>query len=55
MDTFDELCGTILVKVEITDLLELLGITTEDLLSRFDDRVMMEQDEIRKFLDDQPR
>ena len=55
MDTFDEMCGIILVKVETTELLELLNITTEDILDRFDDRVMMHQDKLENYLEGQLR
>ena len=55
MDTFDELCDILLVKVDMTELLELLNITTSDIVNRFDDLVIINQDEIREFLDDQLR
>ena len=55
MDTFDELCGTILVKVEPADLMEILNITTSDIVNRFDDLIMINQDKVREFLDDQLR
>ena len=50
MDTYDELCDIILVRLDILDLVELLGITVADLLDRFDDRVMLQQDKIEEFV-----
>lgn len=50
MDTYDEMCVTILVRMDVEDLVELLGITVEEVLDRFDDKVMLKQDEIEEFL-----
>ena len=50
MDTYDEMCVTILVRMDVEDLVELLGITVEEVLDRSDDKVMLKQDEIEEFL-----
>lgn len=55
VDTYEELCGTILGKIDILEVIELLMISAEDLLERFEDRVMMNQSEIEEYLDESLR
>ena len=50
MDTYDEMCGIILVRMDVQDLVELLGITIEEIMDRFDDKVMLKQDDIEEYL-----
>lgn len=52
MDTFDELCGRILAQADAEELLELLDISSEELLQRFEDRVMIRQEQIEEYLDE---
>jgi len=47
-----ELCDRIIVQVDIIELVELLHITTEDIVERFEDRVLIHQDKIEEFLND---
>lgn len=51
MDTYEELRVKLLVHADIIDVLELLNITLDDLIERFDDRVMMNRDDIEEFLE----
>jgi hypothetical protein len=55
MDTFDELCVKLMVHSEIEDVIDLLQITTEDLVSRFEDRLEENIDKIEEFLDEPAR
>ncbi len=55
MDTFEEMCDRIVSKVDMIELLELLDITVPDILERFEDRVMINQDKLEGFLNDSPR
>ena len=52
MDTYDEMCDRILVRLEVLDLVELLDITAKELLDRFEDKVMLQQDEIEEYLNE---
>ena len=52
MDTFDEMCDRIVTNVDMIELLELLDITVKDIVERFEDRVMTNQDDIQEFLND---
>ena len=52
MDTYDELCVRIGDKVDMIELLELLSITVSDVVERFEDRIMMNREDIEEFLDD---
>ena len=38
MDTFEELCVKLMVKSDIEDIIDLLQLTPEDLVRRFEDR-----------------
>ena len=53
MLTLDEIRDTILVRIDIQELVELLDISTEELLDRFEDRAMLKQDDIEEFLNEQ--
>lgn len=55
MCTFKETCGKLMVHSEIEDVIDLLKITTEDILDRFEDRVEEHRDQIEEFLDEQLR
>jgi hypothetical protein len=55
MDTFEELCVKLVVHSEIEDILELLEITPEDLVVRFEDRIEENVDKIEEFLDEPAR
>jgi hypothetical protein len=55
MDTFDELCDTILLKVDMLELIELLNISTKDIIRQFEDEIMMNRDEIEEYLDELTR
>jgi hypothetical protein len=52
MDTFEELCVKLVVHSEIEDIIELLDITPEDLVVRFEDRIEENVDKIEEFLDE---
>jgi len=52
MDTYDEMCDRILVRLEVLDLVELLDITVKELLDRFEDKVMLQQDELEEYLNE---
>jgi hypothetical protein len=52
MDTFEELCVKLMVKSDIEDIIDLLQLTPEDLVSRFEDRLEENIVEIREFLND---
>ena len=52
MDTLDELCVRIVVQVDMIELVELLDISVSDLVERFEDRVMTNQDALKEFLDE---
>jgi hypothetical protein len=52
MDTFDELCVKLLAKADVEDILELLQVTPEELLDRFDFRVAERMEELEAFIDD---
>ena len=47
-----ELCDRIVSQVDIIELVELLHITTEDIVERFEDRVLIHQDALKEFLDE---
>ena len=53
MDTYDELCDRILVRIEPQELVELLDLSTAAILDRFDDKVMLLQDDIEEYLHEQ--
>ena len=53
MDTFEELCDRLLLHTDTLELLELLGVTPEDLIERFDDRVEQYQDKLEEYLNDE--
>jgi hypothetical protein len=55
MDTFEELCVKLVVHSEIEDILELLEITPEDLVVRFEDRIEENMEAIEEFLDEPAR
>ena len=52
MDTYEELRDRILVQLDIIDILEVLSITAEDLLERFDDRLMMQQEDFEEYFNE---
>ena len=52
MDTFEELCVKLMVKSDIEDIIDLLQLTPEDLVMRFEDRLEENIVEIREFLND---
>ena len=52
MDTFDELCVKLIGKADVEDLLELLQITPEELLEKFECRVEERREELEEFLDE---
>ncbi len=52
MDTFDELRGKILLQIDTMELVEMLQISSEELLDRFEDRLMIHQDKIEEYLDE---
>jgi len=52
MDTYDEMCDRILVRIEPLELTELLGLSTQEMLDRFEDKVMLAQDAIEEFLNE---
>jgi hypothetical protein len=52
MDTFDELRGKILLQIDILELIEMLQISSEEILDRFEDRLMIHQDKIEEYLDE---
>ena len=52
MYTYDELCVRIIEQVDMIELLELLNITTEDIVERYEDRILANQDDIQEFLND---
>ena len=55
MDTFDEICDRILLKVDMLELIELLNISTKDIIRQFEDEIMMNRDEIEEYLDELTR
>jgi hypothetical protein len=50
MDTFEELCVKLMVKSDIEDIIDLLQLTPEDLVRRFEDRLEENIVAIREFL-----
>jgi hypothetical protein len=50
MDTFDEMCDTILVRIDVLELVELLDITAAEILDRFEDKVMLEKEKIEEYI-----
>ena len=52
MDTFEELCVKLMVQSDIEDIIDLLQLTPEDLVRRFEDRLEENIVEIREFLND---
>ena len=52
MDTYEELCDRLLVHTDTLELIELLGVTPEELLERFEDKVELNRDEIEEYLDE---
>lgn len=52
MDTFEELCVKLMVQSDIEDILDLLKLTPEDLVGRFEDRIEENILEIREFLNE---
>ena len=53
MDTFEELCDRLLVHTDTLELLELLCVTPEDLIERFEDRIELHRDKLEEYLDDE--
>ena len=51
--TLNELMERLLKRYDADDLLEALGVTAEDLLERFDDRVIRHYDKLTKEFDDE--
>jgi hypothetical protein len=52
MDTYEELRDRILVQLDILDIIEVLNITAENLLERFDDRLMMQQEDFEEYFNE---
>jgi len=52
MDTFDELCVKLMAHSDIEDIIDLLKLTPEDLVLRFEDRIEENITEIKEFLND---
>lgn len=52
-DTFEELCARLLEQVDMIELLEVLSITPECIVDRFEDRIMIERDNIEEYLADE--
>ncbi len=52
MDTFDELCGKLTAQVDTLELIELLQISSEELLDRFEDRIMIHRDKLEEYIDE---
>jgi len=53
MDTFDEIRGKILHKLDIIELVEMFGITAEDILDRFEDRLELFEIALQEYLNDE--
>ena len=53
MDTFEELCDRLLVHTDTLELLELLCVTPEDLIERFEDRIELHMDKLEEYLNDE--
>jgi FtsZ-binding cell division protein ZapB len=54
MDTFDELRGKILLQVDTIELIEMLQVSSEEILDRFEDKVMQYQDKLEEYVNDEP-
>lgn len=52
MLTFEEIRDTILVRMDVQDLIEMLDISAEELLDRFEDRAMLKQEELEEYIDE---
>ena len=52
MDTFEELCVKLMIKSDIEDIIDLLQLTPEDLVRRFEDRLEENIVEVREVLND---
>lgn len=53
MDTLDELCDKILTRIDIEELVDLLGITAEEILDHFQDKVLEKQELIKEAMFDE--
>ncbi len=51
MDTYEEMCVKLVLKVDMIELLELLNITVEDILERYEDRIEINRTDIEEYLD----
>ena len=54
MDTFDELRGKILLQVDTIELIEMLQVSSEEILDRFEDKVMQHQDKLEEYVNNEP-
>jgi hypothetical protein len=52
MDTFEELCVKLVANADMMEVIELLHLTTEDLVERFEDRIEENLEEIREYMDE---
>lgn len=55
MDTYEELCARIVHKIDTLELIELLEVSSEDLLARFEDRLELNRMDIEEYLDESVR
>jgi len=55
MDTYEELCVKLIVHCDMLELLELLNITVEDVVERFEDRIDISREYIEEYLDEPTR
>ena len=53
MDTFEGLRDKIVHKLDIIELVEMFGITAEDILDRFEDRLELFEIALQEYLNDE--
>lgn len=52
MDTFKEICDKLVVHADVLDLLELLNITSADIVAKFEEEIELNIDDVEEYLDE---
>jgi len=55
MDTYEEMCVKLVLKVDMIELLELLNITVTDIVERYEDRIEINREDIEEYLNELAR